>query len=154
MARLPQSAESLLDLLRQRHRTIMEGRPEIGPGEFKHRVNQFGTMVFVAPEDVPGTLAEGYRIYHRLTEPLHRAIFMMFLVSEVHPFADGNGRVARIMMNAELAAAQQVRIIIPIVYRSNYLSALRALSGNAWPEPPSRRWPSRSDISRRSHGRI
>ena len=52
---------------------------------------------------------------------------MMFLVTEVHPFADGNGRVARIMMNAELAAAQQTRVLIPIVYRSNYLSSLRAL---------------------------
>ena len=48
---------------------------------------------------------------------------------------DGNGRVARVMMNAELAAAQQVRVLIPIVYRSNYISALRALSRNAWPEP-------------------
>ncbi len=68
--------------------------------------NQFGTLIFVAPEDVHGTLAEGFRIYQRLSEPLHRAIFMMFLVSEVHPFADGNGRVARIMMNAELLAAR------------------------------------------------
>ena len=80
-------------------------------------------------------MIEGFHIYQRLTEPLHRAIFMMFLVSEVHPFADGNGRVARVMMNAELAAAQQVRVLIPIVYRSNYISALRALSANAWPEP-------------------
>ena len=33
----------------------------------------------------------------------------MFLVSEAHPFADGNGRTARIMMNAELIAAGQER---------------------------------------------
>jgi hypothetical protein len=68
-----------------------------------------------------------------LTEPLHRAVFMMFLVSEVHPFTDGNGRVGRIMMNAEFAAVDQVRVLIPIVYRSNYIAALRALS--TWPEP-------------------
>jgi hypothetical protein len=135
MKRLPQSAESFIELLRHRHRTIMEGRPEALPGEFKERPNQFGSMIFVAPDDVHGTLTEGFRTYQRLTEPLHRAIFVMFLVSEVHPFADGNGRVARVMMNAELAAAQQVRVLIPIVYRSNYLAALRALSGNAWPEP-------------------
>jgi len=89
----------------------------------------------VAPEDVRGTLVEGFRIYERISEPLHRAIFMMFLVSEVHPFEDGNGRVARVMMNAELTAAKQVRVLIPIVYRSNYITSLRALSGNAWPEP-------------------
>ena len=34
------------------------------------------------------------------------------------------------MMNAELAAANEQRIIIPTVYRNNYLSALRALSQN------------------------
>ena len=34
---------------------------------------------------------------------------MMFLVAEVHPFADGNGRVARVMMNAELIAGGQQR---------------------------------------------
>ena len=135
MKRLPKSADAFLDLLRRRHQTIMEGRPEKAPGEFKNRPNQVGALIFVAPEDVHGTLIEGFRIYDRLTEPLHRAIFMMFLVSEVHPFADGNGRVARVMMNAELAAAQQVRVLIPIIYRSNYISALRALSTNAWPEP-------------------
>jgi fido (protein-threonine AMPylation protein) len=56
---------------------------------------------------------------------------MMFLVSEVHPFVDGNGRVARIMMNAELVAADERRIIVPTVFRSNYLTGLKALSHNA-----------------------
>jgi len=135
MKRLPDSADALIDLLRHRHRSIMHGRSESRPGEFKERVNQVGTVIFVAPEDVHGTLIEGFRIYQRLTEPLHRAIFMMFLVSEVHPFVDGNGRVARVMMNAELAADGQVRVLIPIIYRSNYIQSLRALSTNAWPEP-------------------
>jgi hypothetical protein len=135
MRRLPQNADGFLDLLRRRHAIIMDGRPENTPGEFKVRTNQAGGFIFVAPDDVPGTLNEGFRIYQRLSEPLHRAIFMMFLVSEVHPFVDGNGRVARVMMNAEFAAAQQVSAIIPIVYRSNYLSALRALSASAHPEP-------------------
>lgn len=53
---------------------------------------------------------------------------MMFLVSEVHPFADGNGRAGRIMMNAELVADGEQKIIIPTVYRNNYLAALKALS--------------------------
>jgi len=55
----------------------------------------------------------------------------MFVVSEVHPFSDGNGRIARIMMNAELVAANQTRIVIPTVYRDNYLSALRAATNHA-----------------------
>jgi fido (protein-threonine AMPylation protein) len=79
---------------------------------------------------VEGTLAKGFEIYRGLTSPLHRAIFMMFVVSEVHPFADGNGRAARIMVNAELVAAGENRIIVPTVYRNNYLMALKALSQN------------------------
>ncbi|NUM89314.1 MAG: Fic family protein [Bdellovibrionales bacterium] len=49
-------------------------------------------------------------------------------LAEIHPFHDGNGRLARIMMNAELFARKQTTIIIPTVYREDYLLALRALS--------------------------
>ena len=73
---------------------------------------------------------KGFEIYRGLASPLHRAIFMMFLIAEVHPFADGNGRAARVMMNAELVATGENRIIVPTVYRNNYLMALKALSQN------------------------
>lgn len=53
----------------------------------------------------------------------------------MHPFTDGNGRVARVLMNAELSAAGEQRIVIPIVYRDDYLLGLRALSRNADPQP-------------------
>jgi hypothetical protein len=39
------------------------------------------------------------------------------------------------MMNAELAAAGEQRIIIPTVFRNNYLAALRALTRSGQPEP-------------------
>ncbi len=58
----------------------------------------------------------------------------MFLVAEVHPFDDGNGRLARAMMNAELIAGAQRRILIP-AYREDYLLALRALSRDQRAEP-------------------
>jgi Fic family protein len=79
---------------------------------------------------VEGTLQEAFDIYQRLISPFARAVFQMFLVSEVHPFDDGNGRIARVMMNAELVSAAEQRIIIPQVYRNNYLMGLRALSVN------------------------
>lgn len=52
----------------------------------------------------------------------------MFLPSEVHPFDVGNGRLARLRMNAELSAVGQQRIIIPTALRTDYLGALRRLS--------------------------
>lgn len=130
MSRLPRSVDELTALLKSRHARIMEGRPDKRPGQFKAEPNRAGSTSFVAPELVEGTLAKGIEIYRGLTSPLHRAIFIMFLISEVHPFADGNGRVARIMMNAELVATGENRIIVPTVYRNNYLMALKALSQN------------------------
>jgi len=133
MSRLPRTFGDLMESLKRRHAGIMEGRPEQGPGRLKAEPNRAGSTVFVAPDLVEGTLLKGFEIYRALTCPLHRAVFMMFLVSEVHPFADGNGRVARVMMNAELVAAQENRIIVPTVYRNNYMIALKALSQNGIP---------------------
>jgi fido (protein-threonine AMPylation protein) len=100
----------------------------VGPGVFKSVPNRVGNYVFVEPELVEGTLLRAFGHYDGLISPLSRALFMMFAVSEIHPFADANGRIARIMMNAELVTAAQPRIIIPTVYRDTYLSGLRALS--------------------------
>ena len=94
------------------------------------QTNRVGNVEFVAPTLVEGTLRRGFSFYRRLTSPFARAVFHMFVVSEVHPFEDGNGRIARVMMNAELVAAAEQRIIIPQVYRNDYLMALRALTVN------------------------
>jgi hypothetical protein len=135
MARTPKSFAEFERLLKRRHAAIMEARPDKMPGQYKLDANRFGGTMFVNPELVRGTLEQGFKAYQSLETPFQRAVFMMFLVSEVHPFADGNGRTARIMMNAELVAAGQQRIIIPTIYRSNYLSALRALSNGTSAEP-------------------
>jgi hypothetical protein len=135
MARVPRTEDDLLELLRERHQRLLAGRPDKRPGEFKERENQAGATLFVAPDLVPGTLGQGFRIARPLADPFARAVFMVFLVSEVHPFDDGNGRIARIMMNAELVAAREQRIVVPTVFRNNYLQSLRALTHNRLPEP-------------------
>jgi fido (protein-threonine AMPylation protein) len=84
---------------------------------------------------VLGTLKQGFEIYRKLTTPFAKAVFMMFMVAEVHPFDDGNGRISRLLMNSELVSNQQQRIIIPTVYRNNYISALKAISHNNRCEP-------------------
>ena len=90
---------------------------------------------FVHPELVRGTLREGFTAYNTLPAGLPRAIYTMFLIAEVHPFADGNGRVARVLMNAELSAVGECRVMVPMSYRDEYMSALRALSQNENPTP-------------------
>jgi len=128
LARTPRRVDDFLTLLKERHARLMATRPDKNPGEFKSVANRAGGTDFVIPSLVMGTLDKGFEVYRGIEPPLHRAIFMMFLVSEVHPFVDGNGRVARIMMNSELVAAGEQKIIIPTVFRNNYLVALKALS--------------------------
>jgi hypothetical protein len=123
-----EDAESFIALLRERHARMLGERPEARPGEFKVEPNRAGETVFVAPDLVLGTLQRGFEMMRALTDPFALAAFVMFLIAEVHPFTDGNGRVARVFMNAELAAAGETRLLIPIVYRDDYLLALRALS--------------------------
>ncbi len=130
MARTPSDADDFIALLQDRHRLLMEARADKHPGRFKQRANRAGSTVFVAPALVEQTLLRGFDIGSRLIDPFARAVYISFLVSEVHPFDDGNGRMARVMMNAELSKAREGRIIIPTVYRNNYLAAMRAATHN------------------------
>ncbi|HEY2042568.1 MAG TPA: Fic family protein [Jatrophihabitans sp.] len=122
------SGAEFLQLLRSRHASVLAGRPDKNPGQFKEVANRAGNTSFVLPGLVPGTLSAGWQLMAELDTAFERAVYMMFLVAEVHPFDDGNGRLARIMMNCELVSARQSRIIIPTVYRDDYLGALRRLS--------------------------
>ncbi|MFN8520553.1 MAG: Fic family protein, partial [Chloroflexota bacterium] len=130
MARVPTDPDQLLDLLRSRHRVLMAGRPEQRRGEWKIHADRAGGTWFVTPDQVVGTLRAGFEAGASVRAPFARAVYLMFLVSEVHPFADGNGRVTRLMMNAELVAGGEVRLIIPTVYRNNYVAALRGATHN------------------------
>ena len=135
MRRTPNDFDELIQLLRARHERMLAQRPEVAPGRFKTEPNRAGETRFVHPDYVRGTLRKGWELYRGLEPGLPRAIFIAFLVSDVHPFVDGNGRTSRIMMNAELVSAGQPTIIIPTVFRDDYLQALRALSRRNRPAP-------------------
>jgi hypothetical protein len=125
MTRVPDSPEDLIATLKSRHSILLAQRPSKRPGEFKQKENQAGATHFVLADRVEGTLVQGFEFYSRVAEGIKRALFMHFLIAEVHPFDDGNGRIARIMMNAELVATDQHKIIVPTVCRENYLGGLR-----------------------------
>lgn len=131
----PGSADELLKLLSRRHRVLLSARPSKMPGEFKDRNNFAGNTAFVDFNLVRGTMIKGFDYYSTLRSPFARAIFMMFMTSEVHPFLDGNGRVSRVMMNAELTHAGESKIIIPTVFRDDYMLTLRKLTRQGDPEP-------------------
>ena len=128
MQRTATHADEFLLILQSRHATLMSGRPLANPGEFKTKPNQAGNTQFVDPALVAGTLIEGFSRLTNFDTAWERSVYISFLVSEIHPFTDGNGRMARIMMNAELVKGGQSKIVVPTGFRLDYLAALRRLS--------------------------
>lgn len=128
-------ADGFLGWLKSVNALVMQQRLDKKPGEWKDLVNQAGSTVFVLPELVPGTLREAFERIQALVDPLARALMTMFVVTEVHPFIDGNGRTARLAMNCVLSAAGLSRIVVPTVYREDYLLPLKALSNNVDARP-------------------
>jgi Fic family protein len=135
MSVTPAKSDDLLQIISYRHKILMEARPEKNPGLLKDRNNFAGSTSFVDFNLVRGTLLQSFDFFQALDHPFAKAAFIMFVLSEVHPFLDGNGRIARIMMNAELVKAGQSKIIIPSVYRDDYLGALRKLTRQSDPKP-------------------
>lgn len=125
---------AILTHLSALHREVFRNRPEFAPGEFKEKPNRAGATEFAHPSLTQGTLVE---LSHRLPlvpEGIARAVLIMFGVSEVHPFNDGNGRIARLAMNAELSRCGLQRIVIPTLARDEYLDCLRAMSRGGDPK--------------------
>ena len=60
MGRTPKDAREFQQLIMSRHSTLMAGRPEVGPGVFKKYTNRVGSVIFVDPDYVEGTLAAGF----------------------------------------------------------------------------------------------
>lgn len=133
-ARTPESAEELLDILRSRHAILLAARSDKAPGRFKDRNNFAGNTAFTDFTLVAGTLTAAFDAHQALTHPFAKAAYIHFVVSEVHPFLDGNGRIARILMNAELSRGGLPRIIIPTVFREDYMGALRRLTRKGEPD--------------------
>ncbi len=131
---IPATPEQMMEILLYRHEVLMSARTSKKPGEFKDKNNRAGETHFVDYTLVKGTLIKGFEFYQALTDPFANAAYMMFLISEVHPFLDGNGRIARVMMNAELVKQGQTKIIIPTVYRDDYIGAMRKLTRQGDPK--------------------
>jgi len=65
------------------------------------------------------------------TEPQVRAVLGHFLFAYIHPYMDGNGRLARFLMNLMLVPAGYVWTVIPVERRKEYMDALEQASSFA-----------------------
>lgn len=57
--------------------------------------------------------------------PVEYAAMVHIIFVNIHPFADGNGRVTRLLMNLALLQSGYNIVVIPPVVRADYISALQ-----------------------------
>lgn len=62
------------------------------------------------------------------TEPAVRVVLGHFVFVNIHPYADGNGRMGRFLMNAMLASGGYPWTVIPLAQRTRYMEALESAS--------------------------
>lgn len=62
------------------------------------------------------------------TDPGVRAVLGHFVFVYIHPYLDGNGRIARFLMNIMLASGGYPWTVIPVDKRDEYMASLEAAS--------------------------
>lgn len=69
-----------------------------------------------------------FDLLKREPEPAVRAVLGHWMFGYIHPYPDGNGRIARFLMNAMLASGGYPWTVIRVEDRSTYLAALESAS--------------------------
>ncbi|MFH1957331.1 MAG: Fic family protein [bacterium] len=72
-------------------------------------------------EELMNNIPEWKKKYH----PVEFSAIIHKELARIHPFVDGNGRTARLLMNLSLLQNGYEIIVIPPVLRSDYLNSLR-----------------------------
>jgi Fic family protein len=130
MTRMAQSGTPLLETeLLELHRTILTGIQSDDAGVYRTvRVRVAGSMrVFPNPVKVPelmGAFVKDVNVMQ--SHPVVTAARAHYGLVAIHPFADGNGRTARLLMNLLLLRHTFPPVLVPIELRARYYDALEA----------------------------
>lgn len=130
----PTNPTSWNELLRSRHNLVMAHRPEKLPGQWRDDDVMVGDKTFMPPKYVPEALLAGHAWITRCEPGLPRAIMTMWVIADVHPFRDGNGRASRLAMNAELSRHGLARIFVAENLREKMLAGLSRMSNRRKPD--------------------
>jgi Fic family protein len=76
-----------------------------------------------------------YEINHYGGSPISLAAYTHLRIAKIHPFLDGNGRVARLMMNYQLIRHGYLPVSIPVERRKEYFDLLENYKMNKQQEP-------------------
>jgi Fic family protein len=106
----------------------------IAIGQYKTMPNHVRTSTgemhyYATPEETPAKMGDLMKWYRQQTQkselhPLILAATFHYQFVTIHPFDDGNGRMARLLMNLILMRAGYVPVVVRIDTRAEYLLAL------------------------------
>jgi tetratricopeptide (TPR) repeat protein len=123
--------------LRHWHALATEGLAHTFPGQFKMTSNEvagYESRRRVRPHLVAGTIRHFFKeIYNTLPPGLPRGLVTMMAISDIHPFADGNGRLAQTILNRELGWTSQMPVLFTRdlgIAGGEFVKATRAVRQN------------------------
>lgn len=106
----------------------------IHAGQYKTRPNSVITRYgdrfeYASPEETPGLMADLVDWYNKAEmegklSPIELAALFHYRYIRIHPFEDGNGRIARLMVNYILTRHNYPMIVVRSREKSKYLEAL------------------------------
>jgi hypothetical protein len=115
-------------------------RKLVTPGQYKQEPNSVRTATgelfeYAAPVDVPARMAKLVEVIRNMTAKDGLEFFAALALAHheftlIHPFDDGNGRVARLLTNYSLLKKGLPPIVIRSQSKAEYLSALRKADGH------------------------
>jgi len=82
-------------------------------------------------ESVPDAMSALFDLLEQEVEPSVRSVLGRWMLGYIHPYSDGNGRVARFLMNAMLASGGYPWTVIRVEDRAAYMEALEAASADS-----------------------
>lgn len=113
------------------HKLFYSGIDEEYAGRYRdYQVFITGTEYLPpSPEDVPHLMKEfvsELREKESVLHPIEYAAYVHRRLVDIHPFVDGNGRTARLLMNLILINKGYIAVSIPPILRFDYMQTLQA----------------------------
>lgn len=114
------------DTVCELHRRIVaRSRPDIA-GHYSPYPRRIAgsAVVFPNPRKIPDLMAALGRDLEQADQRPETAFDIHFRLTAIHPFSDGNGRTARLLMNLMLLRAGYPPVAIGLPHRRDYLDSL------------------------------
>jgi len=117
------------DILNCHHLFAKDNKEFLNPGKYRKNDVKIkdSKRVFPKFEEVPSKMLEYITWLNKERKNLHPVLFAAEAnkrLENIHPFSDGNGRVARLVMNTFLLQHRYFPVSIPVLRRSEYWGTL------------------------------